>query len=276
MDISPDGREVVAAGHQLIRIYDLEAPSHYPTQTYDKLNKNVTSVGFQRLKQWLYTGGEDGLVCIWDTRTAACQRKLKVSSPVNSVALHPAQTVLFIGQENTRASYWDLRQNREILIHKNPTKEGGVQSIAVNNIASQLCALDNKGLLRLWDIRELSQPRLVTSQHCHETRGLKCTFSPDCTSIATTSADATAKLWSIDEERVSLSQTFSTPEQKWVWDAAFSTDSQFIFTASSDGTVRLWDSQIPNTPKQEYAAHQKAVVSIAFWDKEAQGLYNSG
>ena len=273
LDISTDGKHLAAAGHQQVRVYDLLSPSPYPAMTYDKLNKNITSVGFQRLKQWLYTGGEDGLVCIWDIRSAGCQRKLKLPSPVNSVALHPDQTCLFIGQENTTCSYWDLRADREIVIHKNPTKEGSIQSVAVNNIASQVCSIDNKGLLRLWDIQDLAHPELIATKQCHENRGLKCAFSPDCSSIATTSADTTARLWSIGKDDISLSETFSTPEQKWVWDACFSTDSQFIFTASSDGTVRLWDSQIANTPKQEYAAHQKAVVSIAFWDREAQSFY---
>ena len=265
---------MVAAGHQQIRVYDLASPSPYPSMTYDKLNKNVTSVGFQSLKQWIYTGGEDGLVCIWDIRTAVCQRKLKLPSSVNSVALHPDQTVLFIAQENTSCSYWDLRLNKEVPIHKNPTKEGSLQCVSVNNIASQLCAIDNKGLLRLWDIKNLTQPKCITSEQCHSTRGLKCTFSPDCATIATTSADTTARLWNIQEEGIVLDKTFSTPDQKWVWDAVFSTDSQFLFTASSDGTVRLWDSQVASTPKQEYAAHQKAVVSIAFWDREAQNYYS--
>lgn len=271
LDISSDGKHLAAAGHQQIRVYDLGSPSPYPSMTYDKLNKNVTSVGFQRLKQWMYTGGEDGLVCIWDIRTAACQRKIKLPSSVNSVALHPDQTVLFIGQENTTCSFWDLRQDKEIIIHKNPTKDGSIQSVAVNNIASQLCTIDNKGLVKLWNIK--SVPDCIVTEQCHASRGLKCAFSPDCATIATTSADATAKLWNINEDSISHCETFSSPEQKWVWDAVFSTDSQFLFTASSDGTVRLWDSQISNSPKQEYAAHQKAVVSIAFWDKEAQSFY---
>lgn len=274
LDISTDGKHLVAAGHQQIRVYDLASPSPYPSMTYDKLNKNVTSVGFQSLKQWIYTGGEDGLVCIWDIRTAVCQRKLKLPSAVNSVTLHPDQTVLFVGQENTSCSYWDLRQNKEVVIHKNMTKEGSIQSVSVNNIASQLCAIDNKGLLRLWDIKDMSQPKCVTSEQCHLTRGLKCTFSPDCETIATTSSDTTARLWNITEDGIVLDKTFSTPDQKWVWDAVFSTDSQFLFTASSDGTVRLWDSQVAGTPKQEYAAHQKAVVSIAFWDREAANFYS--
>ena len=161
------------------------------------------------------------------------------------------------------------------MVHKNITKEGAVQSVAVDNIANHLSSLDSKGILRLWNIKDLASPESITTHQCHETRGLKCTFSPDCSVLATTSADSTAKLWNIDSHGLSLSETLTCAEQKWVWDAVFSTDSQFLFTASSDGTVRLWDSQVTGSPKQEYAAHQKAVVSIAFWDREAQNFYLS-
>ena len=281
IDISPDGKIVVAAGYQQLRLYDIASPSPYPSATYEKFEKNVTAIGFQKLNQWIFTGGEDGQLCIWDLRTATCQRKLKVPSAVNTAVLHPDQTSLIMGQDNMTCSIWDLRQDQEQVIFKNNRKDCSFQSVSINQVASHICALDNKGVLRIWKINSYDKP-LITKQ-CHVTRGLKTAFSPDCSQIVTTSADKTAVLWKFEETDITKEHILFTPEQKWVWDACFSADSLFLFTGSSDGTVRLWDTRIPDKPsnsklpeghsrllKKEYAAHQKAVVSICFWDKESR------
>ena len=172
-------------------------------------------------------------------------------------------------------SFWDLRMDTSEEIFSNKGRVGSVQSIAVNNIATQLAAIDNKGMVRVWRVADLSSIAAPFVQQCHEDRGLKCTFSPDCSTLATTGADTTARIWGVTEDgELGAGHVFTCTDQKWVWDAKFSTDSQFLFTGSSDGTVRLWDSLRTDSPKQEYAAHQRAVVSIAFWDREAQTFYH--
>jgi len=71
---------------------------------------NVTAVGFQKDRKWMYTGSEDGSVKIYDTRYSMVmllpryasvtlllfrapgyQRNYQMKSPVNTVVLHPNQ-----------------------------------------------------------------------------------------------------------------------------------------------------------------------------------------
>ena len=72
----------------------------------------------------------------------------------------------------------------------------------------------------------------------HGTYILRCKLSPDDRYIATTSADATAKIWLADglEPHAELAE-----HEKWVWDCDFSADSDYCVTACSDSLARLWD-----------------------------------
>jgi len=67
----------------------------------------------------------------------------------------------------------------------------------------------------------------------------KVRFSPDGKTIATSSFDNTAKLWSADGKELA---TLSGHTQLVV-DVSFSPDSQTIATASQDGTAKLWNRQ---------------------------------
>jgi G protein beta subunit-like protein len=91
----------------------------------------------------------------------------------------------------------------------------------------------------------------------HKRYALKCKFSPDCTLLATTSADQTAKIWRTADllplserlenetnggsvlnsnwplaENLSPLALLTTMNQKWVWDVAFSNDSQYVITGT--------------------------------------------
>lgn len=56
------------SGYQHIRMYDLNSDNPNPVVNYDGIQKNVTSVGFHEEGKWMYTGGEDNTVRIWDLR----------------------------------------------------------------------------------------------------------------------------------------------------------------------------------------------------------------
>mgnify|MGYP003686485585 CR=1 FL=1 len=49
-------------------MYDLNSDNPNPVVNYDGIQKNVTSVGFHEEGKWMYTGGEDNTVRIWDLR----------------------------------------------------------------------------------------------------------------------------------------------------------------------------------------------------------------
>jgi WD40 repeat protein len=49
-------------------MYDLNSNNPNPVINYDGISKNVTGLGFHEDGKWMYTGGEDNSVRIWDLR----------------------------------------------------------------------------------------------------------------------------------------------------------------------------------------------------------------
>lgn len=89
LDIAPNKTTLVACGYQHIRLYDMIANT--PTVNLEGVVKNITRVGFQEDCKWMYTGGEDCRVRIWDMKTQICRRAFDCQMPINAVALHPNQ-----------------------------------------------------------------------------------------------------------------------------------------------------------------------------------------
>merc|ERR1712012_1256155 len=77
MEISPDGQLLAACGYQHIRMFDVNNAKPNPVVNFEGVNKNVMSVGFQEEGRWMYTGGEDEKVRLWDLR----MRNLNVREP---------------------------------------------------------------------------------------------------------------------------------------------------------------------------------------------------
>ncbi len=62
-----------------------------------------------------------------------------------------------------------------------------------------------------------------------------------CRLLATTSADATVRIWRTAD--FSLMTELKENSQRWVWDCAFSGDSQYLLTGKQSG---MWDCVLPD------------------------------
>jgi len=268
MEITPDRQSLAAAGYQHIRMYDIPSGNPNPVINYDGISKNVTAVGFQENSKWMFTGGEDKSVRIWDmrSRNLQCQHMFQVNSPVTSVVLHPNQSELIIGDQSGAINMWDLKtDHNEQLI---PEAGAIIQSVAIDPEGKFMASLNSKGGCHVWSLtgglkeeRTVFYPKQRIS--AHSKYGLKCLFSPDSSLLATTSADGTVKLWSTED--LTLYKLLQDPSKRWVWDCTFSEDSHYCITASSDNNGRLWNVDKGEVIR-EYTGHQKAIISLAFKD----------
>ena len=94
------------------------------------------------------------------------------------------------------------------------------------------------------------------SGHVEQVSGVS--FSPDGETIATASADGTAKLW--DRKGQEL-QTLSG-HTDFVRSVSFSPDGETIATASHDGTAKLWDRK--GQELQTLSGHTNWLSSVSF------------
>jgi len=260
---------IAAAGYQHIRMFDLTTNNPNCVVNYDGITKNVTSVGFHADGHWMYTGGEDNSARVWDlrSRNLQCSRIFQVNSPVNCTFLHPNQAELLVGDQAGAIHIWDLKTDHNE--QRVPDPDGMIQSIAVDAEGKTMAAINHKGMVYIWTLSSVmggashTQAHLKTQFQAHSRKGLKVLFSPDCTLLATSAGDQTAKIWRTAD--FSLHSQLSDPTQRWVWDVAFSSDSQCLVTGSSDGNARLWNVDTGSI-MQEYAGHNKAITCLAFYD----------
>lgn len=241
LEITPDKSLLVAGGYQHIRIYDMV--SNTPVMNLEGVSKNISRIGFQEDGKWMFTGGEDNRVRIWDMKTQICKRAFDCQAPINAVALHPNQVEMVIGAQSGRIYLWDVKSDA----HEQcvPEVEASVQDVAISPDGQFMAAVNNKGNCYIWSLTSNSETHLSSLQpkkkiEAHERYALRCKFSPDSQFLATCAGDGTAKLWQTPE--FTLFKTFHADHDAWVWDAAFSADSRRLFT----GNFMNLDSHLNN------------------------------
>mmetsp|Transcript_21950 Transcript_21950/g.43600 ORF Transcript_21950/g.43600 Transcript_21950/m.43600 type:complete len:306 (+) Transcript_21950:3-920(+) len=262
LEITPDKQFLAVAGNPHVRLYEINSHNSNPVTTFDGHTSNVTSVGFQKDRKWMFTGSEDGTVKIWDIRSPGHQRNYRCKAGINTLALHPNQGEIISGDEDGNIRVWDLTTN-SCSYHLDVTDgKSPVRSLTVASDASLVVAANNRGTVMVWRLGK-GNFDLAHKIDAHNTYCLKCVLSPDVKWLATASADKTVKIWNV-EKNFALEKVI-TGHQSWVWDCSFSADSAYLVTASSDKTARLWDLK---TGEQilEYKGHVKALTSVALND----------
>nr|WP_232241422.1 hypothetical protein [Kutzneria sp. 744] len=88
-------------------------------------------------------------------------------------------------------------------------------------------------------------------------------FSPDGRFLASAGANATVRLWDLDDPTDKIDPIVH-PDV--VFSVAFNGDGTVLASAGADGRVRLWDVHDPRRPAAlaELDAHTERVYSVAF------------
>ena len=150
--ISMDKCYLAAAGNPHIRLFRID--SNQPMSSFDGHSNNVTAVGFQRDRKWIYSGSEDGTIKIWDIRTPGYQcnylnkphNGTGTCAAVNSVALHPNQGELISCDEKGVIRVWDLTANK-CSFKLSPDSKTPLRSLCIATDASVCAAANNRGAL---------------------------------------------------------------------------------------------------------------------------------
>mmetsp|Transcript_16686 Transcript_16686/g.25086 ORF Transcript_16686/g.25086 Transcript_16686/m.25086 type:complete len:308 (-) Transcript_16686:42-965(-) len=266
LQISRDKVLVAAGGNPNIHIYDVNSNHDNPLLNCESHSQNVTELGFQRDGKWLYSCSEDGMIKVWDLRTAACQVNIDTRCAINAGALHPTEAAVLTGDHSGCMKVWDLRTCSCRYEH-NPLPEVPIRTLSVSRDAKMLAVGSHTGNVYMYKSAgqdHKDEWQLESEFVAHDNYILKCVISPDMSSLATTSADHTIKLWRMEEPWGEQTRCL-THHQRWVWDAVFSADSSYMVSASSDQSAKLWDLRSGEVIRN-YLGHSLAVTCVALND----------
>jgi G protein beta subunit-like protein len=263
LEITPNKKYLAAAGNLHIKLFELASNNPNAVSNFSAHKSNVTSIGFEKQGEFLYSGSEDGTIKIWDPRVPNYQREFVHTDPCNTVELHPNQNDLISGHQNGSLCVYDLRATKKRL-DISVDVDTSVRSLTLTDDGTRCCLVTNKGECFVWKVSPESANYFekVKTWQAHNAYVLKCLYSPDMQSLATCSSDKTVRIWSTED--YSLVKTLQG-HNRWVWDCVFSSTSEYLVTASSDNMARLWDIKEEKSIIQ-YAGHHKAVVCVALND----------
>ena len=264
----PDGTRLAIASSTGISIYDVNSDKVHATLATDMTDAH--NVSFSPNGQILASGGEDGLIRLWDVSTG--------EHKTTFIAEHGRYLrVLFSRDGDTLASWgsyevnlWDVATST----HRKTSREyEDYANVSINGDGGILVNIDNKNdYIRLLDFITGEEKKnyirlldFITGEEKKKLRGHtkkveSVAFSPDGKTLVSGSRDKTIRLWDVATGK--HKKTLKGP-QKSIDSIAFSADGRMLATASRDNTVCLWDA-ITGTHKKTLAGHTAAVNGTAF------------
>jgi len=236
--------------------------------------KPVDAVAISPDGSRMISGGEDGILRLWDTRTGA-----QIGEPwkghdgsVTSVAFSQdkAGSLVISGSEDKTLRLWDTRTGAQIGKPWKDENMNAVTSVAFNpKDLGRVVSGSKDNHLRLWDTRK-GQP--IAKWKGHKGTVFAVAFSPDGSFVVSGGADNFVRTWnahtglSIGEPRGG--------HKDWVLSVAVSPDGKHVVSASADSTLRMWDST--GQPIGEpWLGHKGKVSGIAF-SRDEQHVISGG
>jgi WD40 repeat protein/serine/threonine protein kinase len=210
----------------------------------------VLSVAFSPDGQRIASGGQDGVVKVWDAATGREVHSFRAHQDhANGLAFSPDGRRLATASWDGTVKIWDAKTGQEqlTLFKERPAR---AYSVAFSPDGRRLAAgigiglpPNEGGVIKVWDA---STGQELLSLGGHKDNATCITFSPDGHRLASASADATAKVWDAQTGEEIL--TFRGHRSR-IHSVAFSADGKQLASApydyrtKADGEVKVWDAQ---------------------------------
>ncbi|HWT49452.1 MAG TPA: WD40 repeat domain-containing protein, partial [Mycobacterium sp.] len=247
--------------------------------------KAVRAVAFSNSdSRRMASGGSDGTVKLWDTKTATLAGTLGQPSPdgeraINSLAFnHDGSRIVTAGKDG-RVILWDVATSRPIVELPKTDPLGGapfadtrMQSVAFSPDGKRIVAGGMDGVVRLWDA---APPYSSTAVTAHKADGLpyqvwSVAFSPNGRKVVSGSGFDRAgnpnnliQLWNVDTLTADGDPIEGEPGFN-VYSVGFDHTGDLVFSGSFTGTARVWDVTTRKEAAKPLSGDQNPVLSVAF------------
>lgn len=232
---SPDGRALMLTtdGGRTARLWDVEGGR--VRATLQSPTGSLSSPHFGPDGQ-LVAFTKDKQIELWDMATGRPRFTARQEGIVYSLAFSPDGLTLATSDPGARAvRVWSVPRGELVATLPLPAGESGTTVVGFSPDGRTL-AVRGENVVYLYDA---ATRRLRATLRGHRSTVYQFAFSPDSRTLATASADGTAKLW--DVVAGSLRATLAGHEKR-VNKVVFAPDGRRLATADRGGEVTLWDA----------------------------------
>ncbi len=200
----------------------------------------VFSVAFSADGKWLASGGNGGLVRLWDPETLRLRASLSGhTGSVHTVAFAPDSKTLASASDDRTVRLWDVSgpaPRLRSVLRRNMKK---VWSVAFAPDGKTLACGQQDGTVQLWSLHGAAASE---SQFLRvDKEGVfRLAFAPDSRTLAAGGNGGTLRLWDLSGPEPKP-RAGSMKHAQRVNGLAFSPDGKTLASCSWDSTLRLWD-----------------------------------
>jgi WD40 repeat protein len=238
LSFSPSGILASGALDPIIRFWDVD--EGLCIGTLEGHNNGVPKVGFLNNGNTLASSSIDTTIRIWDVDNQRCIKTLQGhNNSVYAIAINPQETLLASGGDDFTVKLWDINSGECIRTFQgmhNWVADLAFAPITSEEKTQQETTIVSGGydrIIRFWNL-DGEYRRLIG----HTDFLFSVIFSPDGSTIASSSADQTIRLWDVSTGKC---LKVLKGHRGTVTKAIFSPDGRLLASSSYDQTIHLWD-----------------------------------
>lgn len=225
----------------------------YLLQEFKSHKAEVKGLSFNQSNKLIATGGEDKLLCIYNTLDGSlAYEHNELYFPVKAVRFFGNNQLFITAGNDIRLI--DLNNKTLALYEGNTTHFWSIDFAPERNKVTG-GSYDKK--IRVWDVTSTKVDVVLEG---HEKSVLPVAFSMGEKYIVTGSRDQTVKVWNAKTGEIIHSLERHSDN---IYDVEFHPNEKYFASASGDKTVRLWDIETGKVVKT-YTGHDAAIMDIDF------------